>query len=97
MATQHGGLYSEIGKLVLNAHRGDAIDLHAKAEELASRYPALGLSAQSIANAIVRSSGAVGISLALVAEGVMRREAEAAPREPGYAVLPSGLRVAMLS
>lgn len=97
MAAMHGELFSEIGRIVLRAHKGDAIDLDSKSEELARRYKALGLSADSIANAIVRSAGAVGVSLALVADGAMRAERAAVPGERGYAVLPSGVRVSMLS
>ena len=96
MAALHGELFSEIGRIVLNAHRGDAIDLDSKAEELALRYPSLGLSADSIANAIVRSAGAVGVSFALVAKSQAHQDAPET-LEPVFAVLPSGLRVAMLS
>lgn len=111
MSAQHGALFSEIGRIVFDAHKGEAIDLDAKAEELAARYPSLGLSAEAIARAIARSAGAVGVSLALVAVARTDNERLAASRsgegrpdggtpldgEPEYAVLPSGLRVAILS
>jgi hypothetical protein len=66
MSGTHGELFSEIGKLVLAAHAGEAIDLPSKAEELAQRYFELDLPAEAIAEAIARSLGAVSMSMAIV-------------------------------
>jgi hypothetical protein len=67
MSRTHGELFGEIGAMVFAAHQGQEIDLAAASEDLASRYAELRLPADSIARAIARSAGAVGISLALVA------------------------------
>ena len=69
MSGSHGDLFGEIGKLVLDAQAGQAIDLNAKAEELAERYRPLGVSEEIIARAITRSIGAISFSLARVALG----------------------------
>lgn len=66
MSSSHGDLFSEIGKLVLAAHAGQAIDLDAKSAELAQRYCDLDVPAESIAKAISRSIGAIGFSMAAV-------------------------------
>ena len=66
MSRTHGELFGEIGEMVFAAHQGQEIDLAAASEDLASRYADLRLPAESIARAIARSAGAVGISLALV-------------------------------
>jgi hypothetical protein len=66
MAGTHGDLFSEIGKLVLAAHAGQAIDLDKKSRELAQRYWKLGVPAEAIARAITRSLGAVSVSMAIV-------------------------------
>ncbi len=66
MTMTHGDLFREIGELVVSAHAGDTIDLQEKSEELATRYADLGLSPETIAKAIARSVGAVGVSLAIV-------------------------------
>ncbi len=66
MAGTHGDLFSEIGRLVLAAHAGQAIDLDQKSQELAHRYWKLGVPADAIARAIARSLGAVSISMAIV-------------------------------
>ena len=69
MAGTHGDLFSEIGKLVLAAHAGQAIDLDKKSRELAQRYWKLGVPAEAIARAITRSLGAVSVSMAIVRPG----------------------------
>lgn len=66
MSGSHGDLFHEIGKLVLAAHAGQAIDLAAKSEELAERYGNLGMPAELIAKAIARSLGAISVSMAIV-------------------------------
>lgn len=66
MAGTHGDLFSEIGKLVLAAHAGQAIDLDKKSAELARRFWNLGVPEETIARAIARSLGAVGMSMAIV-------------------------------
>ncbi len=69
MSGTHGDLFAEIGKMVLAAHAGQAIDLEAKSEELALRYWNLGVPADTIAKAIARSVGAIGMSIAIVSHG----------------------------
>ena len=66
MSGTHGDLFSEIGKLVLAAHAGQAIDLTAKSEEMARRYWKIGVPAETIAKAIARSLGAISMSMAIV-------------------------------
>lgn len=68
MSGSHGDLFREIGKLVLAAHAGQAIDLSAKSEELAERYGDLGMPAELIAKAIARALGAIGVSMAIISD-----------------------------
>ena len=75
MSGSHGDLFGEIGKLVLDAQAGQAIDLNAKAEELAERYRPLGISEEIIARAITRSIGAISFSMARVSLGDKVEEA----------------------
>ena len=113
MSLSHGDLFDEIGKLVLAANSGEAIDLSAKSEELAQRYKTLGLSEAILARAIARSIGAIGFSMAMVSNGDRRSNGESAPLN-GHAVVetetlpetsekgastlfPSGVRLAVLS
>jgi hypothetical protein len=113
MAGTHGDLISEIGKLVVAAHAGQAIDLTATSEELACRYSHLGVPADSMARAIARSLSAVGVSMALMKPGQPAGrgdELDEAP-SPGdddpeaaedrakaaAALFPSGVRLAVLS
>lgn len=113
MASTHGDLFSEIGKMVLAAHAGQAIDLTAKSEELARRYINLGVPADTIARAIARSLGAVGVSLSMMRPpaptgfasngvgGTNGRAEEADEDQEAErspaALFPSGVRVAVLS
>jgi hypothetical protein len=66
MSGTHGDLFREIGKLVVAAHAGQAIDLKTKSEEMAERYRNLGLPAEMLAKAIARSLGAISVSMELV-------------------------------
>ncbi len=66
MSGTHGDLYREIGKLVLAAHAGQAIDLKTESEVMAERYRNLGLPAELLAKAIARSLGAISVSMELV-------------------------------
>jgi hypothetical protein len=66
MSGSHGDLFHEIGKLVLAAHAGQAIDLDAKSEELAARYANLGMPSDLIARAIARSLSAISVSMAII-------------------------------
>ena len=66
MPGTHGELFQEIGRLVVAADAGEALDLAATSEELARRYAHLGVPADTMARAIARSLGAVGVSMALV-------------------------------
>jgi hypothetical protein len=106
MSGSHGELFGEIGKLVLAANSGEAIDLDAKSEELAQRYNKLGLSEAVIARAIARSIGAIGFSMAKVSNGDHSGEAALIAREPSLGeaaskaaatLFPSGVRLAVLS
>ena len=106
MSGSHGELFGEIGKLVLAANSGEAIDLDAKSEELAQRYYQLGVSEATIARAIARSIGAIGFSMAKVSNG--DHSSEAPPMVPAPSIgeaantaaatlFPSGVRLAVLS
>ena len=113
MAGTHGDLISEIGKLVVAAHAGQAIDLTATSEELACRYSHLGVPADSMARAIARSLSAVGVSMALMKAGQPAGrgdELDDVPPQGDYdpeaaedrakaaaALFPSGVRLAVLS
>ena len=113
MSGSHGDLFGEIGKLVLAAHAGQAIDLEAKSEELSQRYGMLGVSEEIIAKIIARSIGAISYTMARVSLGENPANGEAGP---GYSVnggahdavvenpalprkslFPSGVRLAVLS
>jgi hypothetical protein len=105
MSGSHGDLFSEIGKLVLAANSGEAIDLDAKSVELAQRYNQLGFSEDVIARAIARSIGAIGFSIAKVMNGDVQ-VGEAGPAEPAAEhegaktaskLFPSGVRLAVLN
>jgi hypothetical protein len=67
MSNSHGDLFGEIGKLVLAANSGQAIDLRATAKDLAERYQNLNVSEETIATTVARSIGAIGFSIARVA------------------------------
>lgn len=69
MSNSHGELFGEIGKLVLAANSGQAIDLGATARDLAERYGELGISEETIANTVARSIGAIGMAMTHVADG----------------------------
>jgi hypothetical protein len=111
MSSSHGDLFSEIGKLVLAANSGEAIDLGATAKDLAERYQSLGISEEMIARTVSRSIGAVGLAMARVANGDSRRAAREAihvrageliaanggTTPSGRSLFPSGVRVAVLS
>jgi hypothetical protein len=98
MSNSHGDLFGEIGKLVLAANSGEPIDVGATAKEMAARYQNLGISEETIINTVTRSIGAIGISMARVAQG--EGEAEKAPLpdpEQVRALFPSGVRLSLLS
>jgi len=106
MSGSHGELFGEIGRLVLAANSGEAIDLDAKSEELARRYNQLGVSEDVIARAIARSIGAIGFSIAKVVNGDRMGEAIETDSEPlideaatkaASKLFPSGVRLAVLS
>ena len=99
MPRTHGELFGEIGELVYSAHQGHEIDLAAASKDLALRYADLRLPAEAIARAIARSAGAVGISLALVAQAISdKAEQDNTPIDlPAIAGLAAGNRLAMVS
>jgi hypothetical protein len=66
MSGTHGDLFREIGKLVVAAHAGQAIDLTTESEEMAERYRNLGLPAEMLAKVIARSLGAISVSMELM-------------------------------
>jgi hypothetical protein len=66
MPGTHGELFTEIGRLVIAADAGAPIDLRATSEDLAERYDNLGFPAATMARAIARSLGAVGVSMTLI-------------------------------
>ena len=85
MAATHGDLFREIGELVVAAHAGKTIiDLTQTSQEMALRYAEIGVSAETIARAIARSVGAVGISLAIV------RPVERPPAARAFEESPTG-------
>jgi hypothetical protein len=69
MSGSHGDLFDEIGRLVLAAHGGQAVDLAAKSKELTLRYGKLGVSPEIIAKIISRSVGAISFSAARISLG----------------------------
>jgi hypothetical protein len=71
MSNSHGELFTEIGRLVLAANCGEAIDLGVTAKDLATRYQNLGISEETIAKVVSRSIGAVSLSLARAAPLLM--------------------------
>ena len=113
MTGTHGDLFSEIGKLVVAAHSGEAIDLAATSAELSRRYANLGLPPETMARAIARSLGAIGVSMQMLRHGndsgIKALEPDALDPLPGdqdipkdsvkkaSALFPSGVRLAMLS
>jgi hypothetical protein len=88
MSGTHGDLFVEIGKTVLAAHAGQAIDLTEKSEELAQRYWNLGMPAETIAKAIARSLGAIGMSMAIVSRS--NGHAEQTNGNGRAAIVPAG-------
>ncbi len=78
MSGSHGDLFQEIGKLVLAAHAGQAIDLDAKSEELAERYANLGMPSDLISRAIARSLSAISVSMAILSSRRMNGELKSA-------------------
>jgi hypothetical protein len=91
MSGSHGDLFNEIGKLVLAAHAGQAIDLSAKSEELAERYVDLGMPAELIAKAIARSLGAISVSMAIVSDAHRNGNGHHAQAENGHGVNGNGV------
>ena len=82
MSNSHGDLFGEIGRLVLAANSGEAIDLNATAKDLAERYRNLGISEDMIATTVARSIGAIGFSMARVAKGGTSAAHSPEPVEP---------------
>ncbi len=78
MSGSHGDLFSEVGKMVLAANSGEAIDLATASRDLAERYEHLGFSEEMIAKAISRSIGAIGLAKARIStNGVLMSAREA--------------------
>ena len=53
----------DIADLVSRARGGEPIDTTAKGEELAAKYPDLGMSGELIGRAIARAAGMLGVAL----------------------------------
>ncbi len=53
----------DIAELVSRARGGEPIDTSAKGEELAAKYPDLGMSGELIGRAIARAAGMLGVAL----------------------------------
>lgn len=92
MPGTHGDLFSEIGRLVVAAHGGEAIDLDVTAAELSRRYVNLRLPPETIARAIARSLGAISVSMQVLrqAEDERAHEAFGATARGGLDPLPGG-------
>lgn len=112
MSGSHGDLFNEIGRLVVAADAGQAIDLRKTSQELAQRYSALGVPADAMARAIARSLGAIGVSMAMMSraeppsedgepedtvEGAPVPAIMASPTQAASILFPSGLRLAVLA
>jgi hypothetical protein len=81
MPGTHGELFSEIGRLVIAADAGAPINLQAMSQDLAERYDNLGVPAATMARAIARSLGAVGLSMTLIGPADERDIASPGPGE----------------
>ena len=53
----------DIAELVSRARGGEPIDTSAKGEELAAKYPDLGMSGELIGKAIARAAGMLGLAI----------------------------------
>jgi hypothetical protein len=53
----------DIAELVSRARGGEPIDTLSKGEELAAKYPDLGMSGELIGKAIARAAGMLGVAL----------------------------------
>src|SRR5262245_60937461 len=56
-------LSRDIAQLISRARGGEPIDTAGEGEELAARYPDLGMSAELIGKAIVRAAGMLGLEV----------------------------------
>ncbi len=88
MSNSHGDLFTEIGRLVLAANSGQAIDLGETAKDLAERYKNLGMTEDTLTKVVSRSIGAISYSMARANGGLQSRlealhesETELAPSE----------------
>ena len=73
MSNSHGDLFTEIGKLVLAANSGQAIDLNATVTDLAERYRNLGMTEETMMKVITRSIGAISYSMTRSNGGLQER------------------------
>jgi len=73
MSNSHGDLFTEIGKLVLAANSGQAIDLNATVKDLADRYRNLGMTEETMMKVVTRSIGAISYSMARSNGGLQER------------------------
>jgi hypothetical protein len=64
----------DIADLVARARGGEPIDTTAKGEELAAKYPDLGMSGELIGKAIARAAGMLGLVLEGAEEAPVRPE-----------------------
>jgi hypothetical protein len=87
MSNSHGELFTEIGKLVLAANSGQAIDLNATVKDLSDRYRNLGMTEETMLKVVTRSVGAISYSMTRTNGGLQERLE--ALRESGGVPLPS--------
>jgi hypothetical protein len=73
MSNTHGDLFTEVGKLVLAANSGQAIDLSATSRDLAKRFRNLGMTEEMVTRVVARSIGAISYSMTLTDDGLRTR------------------------
>jgi hypothetical protein len=73
MSNSHGDLFTEIGKLVLAANSGQAIDLNGTVKDLVERYRNLGMTEETMMKVVTRSIGAISYSMARTNSGLQER------------------------
>lgn len=101
MSNSHGDLFTEIGKLVLAANSGQAIDLNATVKDLYERYKNLGMTEETLMKVVSRSIGAISYSMARANGGLQPRlealrESEAAPTPEQDLRIEEALAAALL-
>jgi hypothetical protein len=101
MSNSHGDLFTEIGKLVLAANSGQAIDLNATVKDLEQRYRKLGMTEETLMKVVSRSIGAISFSMArgngsLQSRLEALRESKAAPKSEQELGIEEALTAALI-